>query len=59
MLLTDVFENFRDVCMRDYGLDPAYYHILPNFVFDAMLKLTGVEIDLLYDKDLYEMIEKG
>ena len=59
LLLTDVFENFRDVCMKDYGLDPAYYYTLPNFAFDAMLKLTGVEIDLVYDKEMYEMIEKG
>ena len=54
MLLTDVFENFRDVCMKDYGLDPAYYYTLPNFAFDAMLKLTGVELDLVYDKEMYD-----
>ena len=59
LLLTDVFENFRDVCMKDYGLDPAYYYTLPNFAVDAMLKPTGVEIDLVYDKEMYEMIEKG
>ena len=59
LLLTDIFENFRDVCMKYYGLDPANYYTLPNFAFDAMLKMTGVEIDLLYDQEMYEMIEAG
>ena len=59
LLLTDIFENFRDVCMKYYGLDPAYYYTLPNFAFDAMLTMTGVEIDLIYDREMYEMIEAG
>ena len=57
LLLTDIFENFRDVCMKYYGLDPALYYTLPNFAFDAMLKMTGVEIDLIYDQEMYERIE--
>ena len=59
LLLTDVFENFRDMCLSYYGLDPVYYYTLPNFAFDAMLKLTGMEIDLVYDQEMYEMIEAG
>ena len=59
LLLTDVFENFRDMCLSYYGLDPVYYYTLPNFAFDAMLKLTGIEIDLVYDQDMYEVIEAG
>ena len=59
LLLTDVFENFRDMCLSFYGLDPVYYYTLPNFAFDAMLKLTGIEIDLVYDQEMYEMIEAG
>ena len=60
LLLTDVFENFRDMsCLSYYGLDPVYYYTLPNFAFDAMLKLTSVEIDLVYDQEMYEMIEAG
>ena len=59
LLLTDVFENFRDLCLKYYGLDPAHYYTLPNFSWDAMLLKTGVEIDPLTDKDMYEMIEKG
>ena len=59
LLLTDVFENFRDMCLSYYGLDPVYSYTLPNFAFDAMLKLTGIEIDLVYDQEMYEIIEAG
>ena len=59
LLLTDVFENFRDMCISYYGLDPVYYYTLPNFAFDAMLKRTGIEIDLVYNQEMYEMIEAG
>ena len=38
--------------MKEYGLDPAYYYTWPNFAFDAMLKLAGVQIDLVYDKEM-------
>ena len=56
LLLTDVFENFRDLCLEYYGLDPAHYFTLPNFSWDAMLLKTDVKIDPLTDKDMYEMI---
>ena len=58
-LLTDVFDNFRDLCLEYYGLDPAHYFTLPSFAWDAMLLKTGVEIDPLTDQEMYEMIEKG
>ena len=59
LLLTDVFENFRDLCLEYYGLDPAHYFTLPNFAWDAMLLKTGVVLEPLTDQTMYEMIEKG
>ena len=59
LLLTDVFENFRDMCLSFYGLDPVYYYTLPKLTFDAMLKLTDIEIDLVYNQEMYELIEVG
>ena len=37
-VLADVFENFRDMRLDYYELDPAHYYTLPNFAWDAMLK---------------------
>ena len=59
LLLTDVLENFTDLCMEYYGLDPAHYYTLPNFAWEAMLLKTDVEIEQLHDKEMYEMVEKG
>ena len=59
LLLADVFENFRDVCLKNYGLDPVYYFTAPGLAWDACLKITGVSIELLTDSDMLLMIEKG
>ena len=59
LLLIDMFDNFRNSCMNYYGLDPAYYRTLPNFVWDAMLKKTNIALYLVHDQYMYEMIEKG
>ena len=58
-LLSDVFENFRDMCLNFYGLDPAHYITLPNYSWSAFLSLTGVRLQQIHNKDMYEMIEKG
>ena len=47
------------MCLSYYGLDPVYYYTLLNFAFDAMLKLTGIETYLVYDQEMYGMIEAG
>ena len=57
--LADVFEEFRDMSLREYQLDPVNYLGLPGFAWDAMLKLTEVELDLLSDVDMHQMIEKS
>ena len=59
LLLADVFENFRDVCMKNYQLDPAWYYTAPGLAWDACLKKTGVELELLSDPDMLLMFEKG
>jgi hypothetical protein len=57
--LADVFENFRDICMKTYNLDPAHYYTAPGFSFDCMLKYTEMKLELLTDYDMLLMVEKG
>ena len=59
LLLADVFENFRDSSLKTYGLDPAHYFTAPGLAWDACLKITGVELELLNDPDMLLMFEKG
>ncbi|MCG8374780.1 MAG: DNA polymerase, partial [Balneolales bacterium] len=59
LLLADVFENFRDVCIKNYGLDPAWYYTAPGLAWDAALKITKVKLELLTDSDMLLMVEKG
>ena len=59
VLLADVFENFRDKCMEIYKIDPAYFLSAPGLAWQACLKRTRVESDLLTDIDMLLMIEKG
>ena len=59
LLLADIFENFRDLSIQDYGLDPAHYFTLPRYAWGCMLKLTKVKLDLLTDYNMHMMIEAG
>ena len=52
LLLADVFENFRKACIKTYELDPAHFISLPGLTWQACLKKTGVELELLTDYDM-------
>ena len=58
LLLADVFEKFRNICIKNYNLDPAHYYTAPGLAWDAALKLTEVELELLSDPDMLLMVEK-
>ena len=57
LLLCDVFENFRNLSLNYYGLDPCQYFSLPGLSYDAMLKMTGVKLDFITDIEMQIMIE--
>ena len=59
LLLADVFENFRDLCLKIYKLDPVYYFTTPGLSWDACLKITGIQLELLSDVNMLLMFEKG
>jgi len=58
-LLADVFENFRSLSLNIYQLDPAHYYTLPSLSFDALLKYTNIELELLTDVEIYQFFEAG
>ena len=59
LLLADVFENFRRTCLKHYKLDPAHYYTSPGLAWDACLKETGQQLELLCDYDMLMMFERG
>ena len=59
LLLADVFENFRDMCLKEYELDPAHFLLLSGLAWQACLKKTNVELELLTDYDMLLMVEEG
>ena len=59
LLLTDVMENYRNICIDNYGLDPLWCYTAPGLAWDAALKISKIELELLTDPDMYLIIEDG
>ena len=59
LLLADVFNNFRDMCIKEYDLDPGHFLSLPGLAWQACLKKTNIELELLTDCDMLLMVEEG
>ena len=58
-LLAVVFENLRNKCIEIYKLDPTHFLSEPRLAWQAFLKKTKVELELLTDIDMLLMVEKG
>ena len=59
LLLADIFEKFREICIEIYGLDPSYFYSAPGLAWEARFKKTEVKLKLLTDINMLLMIEKG
>ena len=59
LLLCDVFENFIKICLKYYSLDPCHYFSSLGLSWDAMLKMTGIKLELISDIDIHLFFEKG
>ena len=57
LLLADVFEQFRDMCLKNYELDPVHSYTAPGLTWKAALKMTKVKLNLLTDIDQHIFIE--
>ena len=62
LLLADFsnsFFEFINTCLDYHGLDPCNYVSNPGLSWDAMLKMTEIELELILDIDMHLFIEKG
>ena len=59
VLLANVFEAFREVCLRNYDLDTAHFYTAPGLAWKACLKKTRVRLELLLDPDMLLTFERG
>ena len=41
LLLTDVFETFRNTCLKNYKLDPAHFYTAPGLAWQALIKTAA------------------
>ena len=58
LLLADVFQNFRNMCLEIYELDLAKSISAPGLAWQAAFKKAKVKLDLLTDIDMVLMVEK-
>ena len=49
LLLSDIYENFKNMCLNIYELDPKYFVSAPGLVWQACLKKTAVKLELITD----------
>ena len=58
-LLADILENFRDISVRNYLVDPANCVSSPKLSWDAMLFFTKCELELIADPEMFHMLDQG
>ena len=56
-MLSDVYENFRNMCFEKHHFDPTYVVSAPGLAWQDCLKKTGVKLELIMDYDMILMIE--
>ena len=59
LLLADVFERLKNMCINIDELDPETFLSAPGLAWRAALKKTNVKLDFLTDNDMLVMVEKG
>ena len=54
-----MFENFRNMCLKIYELDPAYFASAPGLAWQACLKKTELKLELITDYDMLLRLKRG
>ena len=58
LLLADVFEHFKNMCLKTYEPDPAHILSAPGLAWETCFKKTKIKLELLTDIDMLLMVEK-
>ena len=59
ILLANLYDAFRDTCLKHYKLDPVHFYTSPGLAWKACWKRTGIKLGLLTDPDMLLMSERG
>ena len=59
LLLADVFQNYRQVIMKNYGLDPTHFYTAPALSWSAGLKFTKAKLEIPEDIDMHIFLDRG
>ena len=59
LLLANVFENFRKMCLEYYKLDCLHFFTCPGLAWSAALKMSNVNLELISDPDTYLFFESA
>ena len=59
LFFADVFEDFREMSLKIYHLDPEKFLSAPGLICQAALKKPDLKLELLTDIETLLMVEKG
>ena len=59
LLLSEVFERFKDESMENFEIEPGHFISLPGFAYQAFLKQTGVQMDYVTNADIFDMLSSN
>ena len=57
--IADSSEKFISTCLKYYGFDPSHYFSAPGLSWDAILKMTKIELEKISDSDKYMNERRG
>ena len=58
LLLAEIFENIRNMCIDIYEFDPANFLLAWRSAWQAALKKTKMKLDILTDIEVLLMVEE-